>query len=78
MVVTLTPYSYWEDVKYATHGTPHDSDANVPVVFYGPGIRPGRYQEVVRVVDMAPTLAALLNVKPLEELDGHVLRQVLR
>lgn len=78
MIVTLTPYSYWEDVRYATHGSPHDSDANVPVLFYGAGVRPGRYPDVVRVVDMAPTLAALVGVKPLELLDGRVLRQVIR
>jgi hypothetical protein len=32
----------------------------------------------VRVVDMAPTLAQILNVRPTEELDGHVLTQALR
>ena len=41
-VVTLKPYWYWSTVNYATHGSPHDSDANVPIVFYGAGIRPGR------------------------------------
>jgi hypothetical protein len=78
VVITLTPYSYWYATNYATHASPHDSDANVPILFWGAGIKPGMHPEVVRVVDMAPTLAALLKVTPLEKLDGVVLRQVIR
>ena len=78
LVITLTPYSYWENVRYATHGSPHDSDAHVPILFWGEGVRPGRYGGYVRVVDMAPTLAALLGIRPQQALDGHVLTQALR
>jgi hypothetical protein len=78
LVVTLTPYSYWSGVTIATHGSPHDYDAKVPVVFYGARVKPGRYSGFVRVVDMAPTLAEIVGVKPLEPLDGHVLRQAIR
>ncbi len=62
----------------ANHGTPHDYDARVPVLFYGAGIRPGRSIDTVRVVDIAPTLAALAQVRPEERLDGHVLTRVIR
>ncbi len=78
LVITLTPYSYWYSVAYATHGSPHDNDANVPVLFWGAGVKPGVHPEFVRVVDMAPTLATLLKVTPLEKLDGVTLRQVIR
>ncbi|HVT37871.1 MAG TPA: alkaline phosphatase family protein [Gemmatimonadaceae bacterium] len=80
LVITLTPYSYWGtgNSVIATHGSPHDYDAHVPIVFYGAGVRPGKYKEFVRVVDMAPTLAELLGVKPLEAIDGRVLRQAIR
>jgi predicted AlkP superfamily pyrophosphatase or phosphodiesterase len=72
LVVTLTKYSLW--VPYtATHGSPHDLDAHVPIIFYGPGIRPGRYTDFARVVDMAPTLATLVGARPSERLDGVVL-----
>ncbi|MEO6877136.1 MAG: hypothetical protein ABI205_01560, partial [Gemmatimonadaceae bacterium] len=77
MAITLTPYSYWAPGSYPTHGSPHDADAHVPVVFYGDGVKPGKYAGFVRVVDMAPTLAAIAGVKPLEILDGHVLRQAI-
>jgi predicted AlkP superfamily pyrophosphatase or phosphodiesterase len=78
LVVTLEPNVYWGGVFYATHGTPHDYDAHVPVIFYGPWFAPGRHTTMARVVDMAPTLAQVLNVRPTEELDGRVLSQALR
>jgi predicted AlkP superfamily pyrophosphatase or phosphodiesterase len=78
LMVTLTPYSYWAPASYPTHGSPHDADAHVPVLFYGDGVKPGKYTGFVRVVDMAPTLAELAGVKPLEKIDGHVLKQAIK
>jgi hypothetical protein len=77
-VVTLEPYVYYTGVTYATHGSPHDYDSNVPVLFHGAAFRPGRYARFARVVDMAPTLAAVLGVQPAERLDGKVLDEALR
>ena len=78
LVVSLEPYAYWAGTVNATHGTPNDEDAHVPVVFWGAGIRAGRYGEFARVVDIAPTIAHTLGVPPLERLDGHVLTRALR
>jgi hypothetical protein len=72
-VVTLTPFSYFTGVNYATHGSPHDYDARVPVLFWGAGIRGGARDGDARVVDMAPTLADWLGIRPLERLDGRIL-----
>lgn len=77
-VVTLRPYWYWQSATYATHGSPHDSDANVPIIFYGAGIKPGRNARRALVVDIAPTLAAILGVRPMELLDGRVIREAIR
>jgi predicted AlkP superfamily pyrophosphatase or phosphodiesterase len=78
LVVSLTPYNYWLSNYQAQHGSPNDSDAKVPIIFYGSGFKPGRYGEFVRVADMAPTLAAVVGVTPLEKLDGHVLQHAIR
>ncbi|HKN66399.1 MAG TPA: alkaline phosphatase family protein [Gemmatimonadaceae bacterium] len=78
LVVSLEPYAYWAGTRIATHGTPNDEDAHVPVVFWGAAIRAGRYGEFARVVDIAPTIAHALGVPPLERLDGHVLTRALR
>ncbi len=72
-VVTLTPFSYYANVTYATHGSPHDQDAQVPIILWGAGIAPGVRTSPARVVDIAPTLAALLGVTPTEQLDGRPL-----
>ena len=78
LMITLTPYSYWAPASYPTHGSPHDSDAHVPVLFYGDGVKAGKFSGFVRVVDMAPTLAELAGVKPTEKIDGRILRQAIK
>jgi len=79
LVATLTPGSLWlVPGLISSHGSPYDYDSNVPVIFYGAGISAGRHAEFVRTVDVAPTLASLLGVKPLEKLDGVPLKAVIR
>ncbi|MBX7120348.1 MAG: alkaline phosphatase family protein [Gemmatimonadaceae bacterium] len=78
VAVTLKPYGYWGRGNTATHGSPHDYDARVPVLFWGAPFVRGPVRGDARVVDIAPTLAAALGVRPLERLDGHALAQVLR
>jgi predicted AlkP superfamily pyrophosphatase or phosphodiesterase len=78
LVVSLAPYNYWLTDANAQHGSPNDSDARVPIIFYGDAVKPGRYPEFARVVDMAPTLAAIAGVTPREKLDGHVLKNAIR
>ncbi len=77
-VTTLDRYNYSAGVTYATHGSPWDQDAWVPVIFWGAPFAPGKYDTRARVVDMAPTLADVLGIPPLEKLDGVVLRQAER
>lgn len=76
--ITLDPFNYRSNSSGATHGSPHDYDARVPIIFWGQPFVPGRETSGGRVVDIAPTLAAVLGVTPTERLDGQVLRQVLR
>jgi predicted AlkP superfamily pyrophosphatase or phosphodiesterase len=78
LVVTLSPYNYWSSYNLAQHGSPNDPDAHVPIMFYGASIKAGHYTEFARVVDMAPTLAAIVGVTPGETIDGHVLKNAIR
>jgi len=77
LLVTPAPYSSWS-ATYAMHGTPNEVDARVPIIFYGRAFIPGRYAQFARVVDMAPTLAAVLGVAASERLDGRVLSNAIR
>src|SRR5438874_1105050 len=79
LVVTLKPYSIWSypSVAIAMHGQPTDLDAHVPLILWGPGIRRGVYGGRVSTVDIAPTLARLLELTPAEPLDGRVLTEAL-
>lgn len=45
-----------------SHGTPYAYDAQVPLLVWGRGARPGTYLREVPTVDVAPTLTALLEV----------------
>jgi len=78
VVVTLKEHYVWGNFGIAMHGSPHDDDARVPIVFYGAPFKPGLYRDPARVVDMAPTLAAVLGISPTERVDGQVLRAALR
>jgi len=65
---------YWIASRQGTtHGTPFSYDTHVPLIFFGRGIRPGRYDENVRTADIAPTLADLLGVNTPSGSVGRVL-----
>ena len=78
LAITFTVHSYYGQGTNATHGSPHDGDAHVPIVFRGPGVKKGRVRRFVRTVDIGPTLAALIGVAPMEKLDGRVLREAMK
>jgi hypothetical protein len=78
LTVSIQPHAYYKQTSNATHGTVHDYDAWVPLVFYGPPFVTGKFAQPALVVDLAPTLAAALGVKPTERLDGRVRREALK
>jgi hypothetical protein len=77
-VFTPVEGAYPSDARIAEHGAPYDNDAHVPVIFYGPWFKGGRYTERALVADMAPTLARVVGVPPTERVDGHVLERAIR
>jgi len=76
--ITLRPGYAWGNRPFAEHGSPHDDDSHVPIIFYGAPFRPGMNPGFARTVDIAPTLARALGVTPTEPLDGHVLNEAFR
>jgi predicted AlkP superfamily pyrophosphatase or phosphodiesterase len=76
VIALLNPY--W---MFSGHGTTHGSafhyDSHVPLIFMGPGVKPGRYDQNVALNDLAPTLAAMLDVETPSGSSGRVLTEML-
>ena len=56
-----------------SHLGPNWYDRHVPLVFLGPTVTPGRSDEGVHTVDLAPTLAQLVGLEVPADLSGGVL-----
>ncbi|HZT38595.1 MAG TPA: alkaline phosphatase family protein [Bryobacteraceae bacterium] len=75
--IIIIPDAYWiYEARGASHGTPFNYDTHVPVIFMGANIRPGRYDAQVAVNDIAPTLAAMLEIEIPSGSVGRVLSEM--
>lgn len=59
------------------HGTAHEYDRHIPIVFMGQGITPGTYDADCGPEDIAPTLAHILGLTYPREYDSRLLTEVL-
>jgi predicted AlkP superfamily pyrophosphatase or phosphodiesterase len=80
IICTPKPYVYISDKVGGTgHGTPHDYDRQIPVIFLGAPVKPGTYSSPSGPEDIAPTLSGMLGLKGLEkEADARVLEEMLK
>ncbi len=68
----LVPKKYWMvAADGTTHGTLHDYDQHVPVIFYGAAVAPGHRSDPSSPADVSVTLARFAHVA--FEGDGHAL-----
>ncbi len=59
----------------STHGSPHDYDTHVPLLFWGPGfVGQGEVKARVEVADLAPTLAAIAGLPAPAQAQGRDLK----
>jgi predicted AlkP superfamily pyrophosphatase or phosphodiesterase len=84
LLIVPKPYWPWDfstptrPRQYGTtHGTPHNYDQRVPVLFMGYGIQSGEYFQSITPADIAPTLAALCRMT-LAPREGRVLAEALK
>ena len=71
---TLKPNWMFTSSSITTHGSPHEYDNHVPLLFWGPAwVGPGRVDAAVEIVDVAPTLARMLRVPPPPASEGKPL-----
>lgn len=75
--IILEPY-WIRQATGATHGTPYNYDAHIPLVLMGRRIAAGEYADHVALNDLAPTLTSLLSVQPPAGSAGRVLTEAIR
>lgn len=80
MMVVGKPFWYFSTGSSGTsHGSPYAYDTNVPLMLMNKHLlKPGAYGQYAEVVDIAPTLAFLLRLRPTPGADGRVLTEALR
>jgi predicted AlkP superfamily pyrophosphatase or phosphodiesterase len=61
-----------------THGLWNPYDAHIPLVWFGQNIKSGRSHREVHMTDIAPTLAALLDIQMPNGCVGKVIEEVVR
>jgi hypothetical protein len=72
------PGYVWANASSPEHGSANQDDVNVIMAFLGQGIRPGVFPDTVRTVDIAPTLAKLLDIKTPKRLDGRPIKRLTK
>ncbi|MBX9790216.1 MAG: alkaline phosphatase family protein [Pirellulales bacterium] len=64
VLFAMVPYVLQGSKNTASHGTPWEYDRHVPLLFWGAGIKPGRYLELASPGCLGTTLARVLAVDP--------------
>ena len=71
LIVALKP-GWVEIAAGATHGSANPDDQRVPILFYGHGVKPGKYQQAASPADVTPTLAKIAGIT-MPKAEGHAL-----
>jgi predicted AlkP superfamily pyrophosphatase or phosphodiesterase len=77
LVMLPEPY-YIFAATGTTHGLPYGYDTHVPVIFMGSAIRAGVRYDRIAVNDIAPTLAALLEIETPSGSSGKILSGIFK
>ncbi|MEI7472442.1 MAG: alkaline phosphatase PafA [Chitinophagaceae bacterium] len=64
--------------KGTTHGLWNPYDAHIPCVFFGWGIKPGKTNRETYMTDIAPTIAALLQIQMPSGSVGKVITELIK
>jgi predicted AlkP superfamily pyrophosphatase or phosphodiesterase len=64
--------------KGTTHSVLYPYDTHIPLLFYGKGIRKGKSFREIHMADIAPTVAALLNIQTPNGTIGKVITEIFK
>lgn len=77
VILVLEPAVIAYSKKGSTHGSALNYDTHVPLVFYGKGIKKGATHKKTEIIDIAPTISALLGISFPNGATGNVIYEVL-
>lgn len=73
-VVPKAGWMFGSRVTGTTHGSPYEDDTHVPLLTWGPAwVGQGRIEQRVEIVDLAPTLSAILHIPAPKQAQGRLL-----
>jgi predicted AlkP superfamily pyrophosphatase or phosphodiesterase len=75
---TLKPGYFDGGNKGTTHGLWNPYDAHIPCVFFGWGVKPGKTYRETYMTDIAPTIAAMLQIQMPNGSVGKVITEVIK
>ena len=75
---TVKPNYFDHGPKGTTHGAWNPYDAHIPLLWFGWNIKPGETNREVYMTDIAPTLAAMLNIQMPSGNVGHPLLEIVK
>ncbi len=62
----------------SSHGSPYDYDRHVPLIFWGPGFKTGRFSEPAKIIDVAPTAARIMGIEWSPGLESRALQEAIK
>jgi predicted AlkP superfamily pyrophosphatase or phosphodiesterase len=78
VLFVVKPFQVLTDEPSGTsHGTPYAYDTEVPLIFAGKGVRPGLYRQIVDPIDLAPTVASVLEIGSPASSEGTIRAEAL-
>ena len=65
-------------LEATNHGSPYNYDTHVPLLFYGNGIDKGSSYQYYPIIDIAPTVSALLGIEFPNGSTGKIIENVIK
>ena len=78
LIIVPNPATISRGKTGTTHGSGYSYDTHVPLLFYGPGFTHGSSSTPYHVVDIAPTLAYMLDIEYPNGTVGKVIKEALK
>ena len=74
---TLKPAWFVGGNEGTTHGSWNPYDSHIPLVWFGSGIRPGKSHRHILMTDIAPTIAAILQIQEPNGCVGKAIEEII-